>query len=230
MQAIILAAGKGTRMKELTKNTPKCLLKIGKKTIIKYVLESIPQEIDEILVIINDKTGNKIKKELENEFLNKKIKYIESKKYNGTAGAIWEAKTYIKDKFLVLNGDDIIPRSQIKSFIKDDLAFGISKHIAPNSKYLEIMTNGGYVKDLKKISEGKINKPINIATGTYKLDKRIFKYKPVAIKNGKEFGLPQTIIKMAQKHKIKAHYIKNWISINTPEELKKANLILSSNK
>ena len=230
MQAIILAAGQGSRMKELIQNTPKCLLKVNKKPIIYYVLESIPREIEEIIILKNNQTGGKIRKEIENKFPNKNIKYIESKKYNGTAGALWEAKPYIKNEFIVLNGDDIIPKSEIKSLIKNNLAFSVSKTVAPNDKYLEIITKNDYIKEMRRINKNKIDEPINIATGTYKLDKRIFKYKPVTIKDGKELGLPQTIIKMAQKHKIKAHYIKNWISINTKEELDKANLILNSNK
>ena len=39
MKSIILAAGKGTRLKELTKSTPKCLVKIQGKSIIEYQLE-----------------------------------------------------------------------------------------------------------------------------------------------------------------------------------------------
>lgn len=39
MKAIILAAGSGTRLKELTKNTPKCLVKINSKPLIEYQLE-----------------------------------------------------------------------------------------------------------------------------------------------------------------------------------------------
>ena len=40
MNLIILASGKGSRLKKLTKNNPKCLLKIKGKTIIQRILEN----------------------------------------------------------------------------------------------------------------------------------------------------------------------------------------------
>ena len=52
MKSIILAAGKGTRLKELTKSKPKCLVKIQGKSIIEYQLEIFDNfKFDEILLV-----------------------------------------------------------------------------------------------------------------------------------------------------------------------------------
>ena len=41
MRGIIIAAGMGTRMGKLTKNKPKCLLKVGEKTILESTIEGL---------------------------------------------------------------------------------------------------------------------------------------------------------------------------------------------
>jgi glucose-1-phosphate thymidylyltransferase len=56
MKAIILAAGYGTRLYPLTKNTPKALLPVRNKPVIEYILERLAKiEINQILIITNDR-------------------------------------------------------------------------------------------------------------------------------------------------------------------------------
>lgn len=45
MQLIILASGKGSRLKEKTSNKPKCLVKVNGKSIIDYMSELIKKKI-----------------------------------------------------------------------------------------------------------------------------------------------------------------------------------------
>ena len=45
MQAVILAAGRGTRMKELTKDTPKPMLTVGGKNLLELKLAILPEEV-----------------------------------------------------------------------------------------------------------------------------------------------------------------------------------------
>jgi NDP-sugar pyrophosphorylase family protein len=52
MKAIILAAGKGTRLRPITNTVPKPLVKIYGKSIIEYNLESIYKHVTEIIIIV----------------------------------------------------------------------------------------------------------------------------------------------------------------------------------
>jgi len=52
MQCVIICAGKGTRMRPLTEHTPKPLLEVCGKPILQHVVEALPEEIDELVLVV----------------------------------------------------------------------------------------------------------------------------------------------------------------------------------
>ena len=106
MQAIILAAGKGTRLGKLSQNIPKPLIKVGPKKLIEHSLSNLPQEVDEVIIVVGY-MKNKIIAHLGNDFENRKITYIEQKELLGTGHAVNLCQRLIKDQFIVMMGDDI---------------------------------------------------------------------------------------------------------------------------
>ena len=73
---IIAAAGQGTRLKPLTNETPKSLLKVGNKSILEWQLTSIPKEYISELIIIVGFQSHQIKNEIEKLNLSYKVKFI----------------------------------------------------------------------------------------------------------------------------------------------------------
>jgi NDP-sugar pyrophosphorylase family protein len=61
--------------------------------------------------------------------------------------------------------------------------------------------------------------------GMYVMTKKIFDYDLVPIGTG-EFGLPQTLAKMSDKHKIKVEKATMWHPVGTPEDLLEAEKII----
>jgi len=106
MQAVILAAGEGIRLRPLTLDKPKPLVKIDGKTLLEHNLDQLIGLIDEVILIIGYK-GDMIKEYIGSEYQSMKIKYIEQKEQLGTGHALMQAKKLIKGKFLVLMSDDL---------------------------------------------------------------------------------------------------------------------------
>jgi NDP-sugar pyrophosphorylase family protein len=109
MKAIILAAGKGSRMRHLTRATPKPLLMVGKKTILGHLIDSMPKAVNELIIVIGYQ-GEKIKKSIGTTYKGRKVHYVVQKKLDGTAHAILLARPFFGDKddrFHIANRDQV---------------------------------------------------------------------------------------------------------------------------
>src|SRR3989344_5163461 len=225
MNAVILAAGRGTRLGKLTKKNPKALSKVSGKPIIEYILSSLPDKIKTVHIIIGHE-GNKIKAHLGNKYGEININYIWQKKLEGTGAILKLIKPLVEDKVLILNGDDIYSKKELERLIKHSHAIGLAKEIPQHDKYLSIKTDkeknlaGASYPTKKEMKRGAF-----LATGAYVLTPEIFKHKPVKLLNG-EYGLPQTVLKMAKKVKTKGILMKKWIQINLPRDIEKAEQFL----
>lgn len=103
---LIMAGGLGTRLKPLTDEMPKPMLKVGNKPIIQTIIEQFKEYgFTNILISVNYKADI-----IENYFRDGKdfgvsIKYIKETKRLGTAGGIKLAEKYLNKPFFVINGD-----------------------------------------------------------------------------------------------------------------------------
>lgn len=218
MQAIILAAGRGTRMGELTKETPKPMLKINNKPILEYKLNALPEEITEVIFIIGY-LGEAIKNYFGDFYGGRKIHYVEQKNLDGSGAAVHLAKDILKDKFLVMMGDDLYHKDDLKNIIKHDLAV-LAREVEDPTHFgiIETNENGNLINIIEKPKESE-NKLANI--GVYMLNDKFFDYDFGYTDSG-ETNLPLTIAKMSDNHIIKIEKANDWFAIGYPEDLEKA--------
>ncbi|MGB0580346.1 MAG: nucleotidyltransferase family protein [Limisphaerales bacterium] len=113
MKAVILAAGKGTRMRELTAETPKPMLKVQDKPILQHIVEGLVSAgISEICVIVGWK-----KEVIQDHFgdgsaFGAKIAYVEQEVQDGTGKAPELAKDFVGDDSLLLTYGDILVKGE----------------------------------------------------------------------------------------------------------------------
>ncbi len=219
MQAIILAAGKGTRMGKLCENTPKPMLKVAGKNLIEHKIDALPREVDEIILVIGY-FGDQIKSFFGDSYKGRKIKYVEMAldKLNGTASALFSAKDILKGKFISMMGDDLYSTDDIKNALQYEnaiLAIKIREKTAGGKITLDKNGNLSAIVDDR---EGKLEGGL-IDTGLYVLSEEIFKYQPVQLPNSKEFGLPQTILAMSKTAAVKIVEATFWLKITEPSDL-----------
>ena len=101
MQAVILAAGKGLRLRPFTEHHPKPLIPVAGKALIEYTLESLPDSISEIIIVVGY-LANQIKDHLGDEWHGKPIKYVVQETLQGTGDALLQAKPLVEQNFLVV--------------------------------------------------------------------------------------------------------------------------------
>ncbi|PIR73402.1 MAG: glucose-1-phosphate thymidylyltransferase (strD) [Candidatus Moranbacteria bacterium CG10_big_fil_rev_8_21_14_0_10_35_21] len=218
MQAVILAAGKGTRMRPLTYEIPKPMLMVNGKPILEYTISFLPESVDEVIIVIGY-LGEQIKEYFGSNFLGKKITYVFQEKLNGTGGCIQLCRSILKNNFLVLMGDDLYHKKDIEKLAQEKLAvlayrvedptrFGIFK-IDANNQLMEIIEKPKFSKS-------------NLANiGAYAINQDFFNYPLVPISET-EYGLPQTLTSMNKDFKIKVIPAKMWQPVGYPEDIEKA--------
>lgn len=219
MQAVIPAAGEGVRMRPLTLTTPKPLLKVAGKPILQHILEVLPDEIDEIIVVVGY-LGQQIIDRFGDSFNGKKITYVWQREKTGTARALQLCKPYLKKgKFIFLNADDIINRETLERALKHDLCI-VTTWRDDWQKWgiLEINENG-IVQNFVEKPETFISNIAN--TNIMVLNDHVFDFEPNAHSSG-EFYLTTMVQKLAQKYPIHTEEASLWIPIGTPEALQKA--------
>lgn len=218
MQVVILAAGKGTRMGELTKDVPKPLLKIGQYNLIEQKIKSLPDQVDEVILVIGY-LGDVIKEYFGDSHMGKKISYVWQPEKQGTGHALFAAQDLIAGKFLVMMGDDLYDSSDIVDCLTDEWSMLVAKRSGEYSGGLIIADIEG---NLQEIKEGKHQgENLRICTGLFVLQPSIFEYPLVKLEGKEEWGMPQTIAQATDKG-IKIREARNWWQINSPEELERA--------
>lgn len=105
---VIMAGGKGTRLKPYTDILPKPLIPIGEKTITEYIVENFAKYgCNDVTMIVNYKKDF-IKAYFNDSEVGKKIKFIEEQKYMGTGGGLKLLKECMTGTFFMSNCDILV--------------------------------------------------------------------------------------------------------------------------
>ncbi len=215
MKAIILAGGRGKRLRPITDYIPKPLVPIKNIPIIEWQLKYLKKfGVDEVIIC----TGYKqemVENYLDAKKIGIKIKYSIEKTPLGTGGAIKKAGKMIKEKsFFVINGDTIT-NIDLKKLSKKQNSIA-SIELQTKFGILEI-TNDKIInfKEKKEVSDVWMN------AGIYHLEKNILKDLP------DKGDIEKTVFPdYAKKGKLNIVKFKNvkWYSIDSFKDMEECSL------
>lgn len=105
IDAVLMAGGKGERLRPLTEKTPKPLIKVGDKCIIDYNIDNlILYGLKHISVTVNY-LGEQLEEHFQYERDGIKVNTVREPKYLGTIGSVKFVETFYNDTILVMNSD-----------------------------------------------------------------------------------------------------------------------------
>lgn len=122
MQAIILAAGMGKRLKELTRNNTKCMVEVNGVTLIDRVLHQLDALSLNRIVVVVGYEGHKLQEYISTLTVNTPIEYVENPIYDKTNNiySLWLAREELaKDDTLLLESDLIFEDSVLRALVDD---------------------------------------------------------------------------------------------------------------
>lgn len=122
MQAIILAAGMGKRLKELTQNRTKCMVEVNGVTLIDRMLHQIEQHKLSRIVIVVGYEGEKLIEYIDTLDIKTPITYINNPIYDKTNNiySLALAKDYLCEDDTLLFESDIIVENSVLDMLLDD--------------------------------------------------------------------------------------------------------------
>lgn len=127
MQALILAAGYGKRLRPLTDRTHKSLVEVNGVPLLINALNCLSERsIDEVLLVVGDKKELVISV-IGHQYKGMKITYIENPVYKKTNNvySLWLAKNYIHDDLIMLECDLFYNRTLIDAILQGDAGCNI---------------------------------------------------------------------------------------------------------
>jgi len=222
MKAVILAGGKGTRLRPYTTSFPKPLVPVGDKPILEILVDQLASNgITDIIMTV----GHLV--ELIRAYFDDgskfgvNIKYSLEEKPLGTIGPLTLIKNELEETFLLINGDTLSDVNYNK-VVENHKKSGSIATITLTKR--NIIVNFGVVELDRKLDvidyHEKPTIDYYVSTGINIFEPDIFHY----IEENKQFDLPDLIKKLIKKGEQVNSYIHDgyWLDIGRPEDYEKA--------
>lgn len=220
IDAVLMAGGKGERLRPLTEKTPKPLLLVGDKCIIDHNVDRlINYGIDHINVTVNY-LGEQLEEHYKQPHNGVKVKTFREPKFLGTIGSVKFVDTFYNDTILVMNSDlftNIDYEDFYLHFISHDADMSIAAvpyNVSIPYGILEL--DGRIVKGVAE--KPKYNYYAN--AGIYLIKKKALEEIP----DNEFFNATDLIDKLISMNRMVIRYPLNgtWFDIGTPTEYQKA--------
>jgi glucose-1-phosphate thymidylyltransferase len=227
MKGVILAGGRGTRLRPMTNVVNKHLLPVYDEPLIYYPIKTLLNAgIEDILIISDPEYIGRYIELLEDDFEDVNFSYRVQNEPNGIAHAVSIAEGFVDDNFAVMLGDNIILgdlSGQIREFDKNDSKAKVFlKEVDQPARYGIAEVEDGKVVDMEeKPDDPSSNKAV---IGLYLYDKDVFsKIDEIEPSDRGEYEITDVNNIYVEEGKMKSGIVENkWFDAGTPEGLFRA--------
>lgn len=222
MQAVILAAGRGTRMGKLTEDLPKPMVPILGKPLLEWKLAMLPLAIDEVILVVGY-LEHRIQDYFGKNWEGRTVRYVYQETLNGTGGALALTKEFVGDRFLVTMGDDLYHPRDLEDLLSEEFAILAIKTDEAEQFGIIETTEEGCLLSVRERPHGK--KTALVSTNGFMLRRTFFDYPLVSVTET-EFGLPQTLAGMGKDIPVRVVQARAWQPVGKAEDILSAEAFL----
>ena len=174
MDAVILAAGRGRRLRPLTDTRPKALLPLGEQTVLDRLCTQVAPHVGRIVIITNH-LGGQIEDHVGGAVGDTPVLFVEQPARRGTADALAQVAEVVTDPFILLNGDMVVEPAFVESLVEGSGWSLCAMEVDDPERY------GVVDVDQKGNLAGIIEKPADppsalVNLGGYRFDTTVFSY------------------------------------------------------
>jgi glucose-1-phosphate thymidylyltransferase len=234
MKAVILAAGKGTRLRPLTEEKPKALVEVDGKPILTRCLEDLNALGAEEFVVVVGYLKQRIIDRYGNEFRGTPITYTHQREQLGLADALLTAEPHVDDDFMVMLGDNVFDANleavvQRQREDRADAAFLVEEVPEEEASRYGVCATNKY-GEIVDVVEKPDDPPSNIViTGFYTFSPAIFHACHLVRPSDRgEYELSDAVdLLMQSGYTIDAIPLEGWrVDVGYPEDRKRAEQLL----
>ena len=230
MQAVVLAAGKGTRLRPLTDDKPKVLVEVNRKPLVEDVFDNLIEcGATEFVVVVGYKKEQIIDR-YGDAYEGVPITYAHQREQLGLAHAILQAEPHVDDDFMLMLGDNIF-RGNLEDVVnrqreeRADAAFLVEEVPYENASRYGVLDTNEY-GEIVEVVEKPDEPPSNLVmTGFYTFTPAIFHACHLVQPSDRgEYELPDAIDLLIQSGRtIDALRLEGWrIDVGYPEDREEA--------
>ena len=220
MYGVVLAAGRGTRMRPLTDRRPKPLLPVGDRPLLARVLDAAAAVVD-AFVVVTGYRGADIREAIGDSYRGRPVHFVEQADPQGTAHAVGQAAPVVDERFVVLNGDVLVDPSLPRALADAGGTAVAATEVADPRSYGVVSTAPDGT--LAGIVEKPADPPTSLANvGCYAFEPDVFEYidrTPVSDRG--EYEITTTLARLLDDGRpiAVASYDGTWLDVGRPWEL-----------
>jgi len=218
MQCVILAAGKGSRLRPLTDEKPKPLVEVCGRPLLDHIVSAMPSAIKELIIVTGYK-GEMIREYCGEEFHGRPVTYVEQTEINGPAKALWLCEEHIKGRFLFMFADDIHGTDDLARAVSFSRSIMATTSDNPERFGVLVRNPDGTIAEVVEKPEAPSSNLV--ATGPMVLDRNIFDFPPESPIND-EYFMPEIIMRYKEQYPIAVVEEDLWLAIGYPEDIEAA--------
>ncbi|WP_158059697.1 bifunctional sugar-1-phosphate nucleotidylyltransferase/acetyltransferase [Halorussus halophilus] len=220
MQAVILAAGQGTRIRPLSASLPKPMLPVADRPLVAHTATAAADAGADELILVVGYEADAVRDYFGAEFAGVPVSYAVQKEQSGTADAVRAAQEHIDGSFAVLNGDNLYEPEAVAELFADGPAIGAVRVENP-SNYGVLSTAAGTVTD---IVEKPADPPTNLANaGAYAFPAEAREWLDVGKSERGEYEITDVLARVVDEYDVSFAEMDKWLDVGRPWELLEAN-------
>jgi L-glutamine-phosphate cytidylyltransferase len=221
VQALILAAGRGSRLAE---STPKCLVRVGGRPLLQHQLDAARAAgADRITVV----TGHG--HELVRAAVGDRADIVRNVRYAETNSlySFWLARLRVRGDVLVLNCDVLFPRRVLRELLRRGSAVAFDSRSGDSAEHMKVSVDNGRLVEMSKGLEEDETDGENLGLLHLRgeVAQAAFEAADALLRSGRERDwLGSAINVVARRHRIACVDVAGspWVEIDFPEDLEEA--------
>ena len=220
MQAVVLTAGEGTRMRPLTANTPKPMLQVADRPLVAHTAETAIQAGADELIFVVGYEAAEVKSYFGDSYRGVPVEFAVQEEQLGTADAVDAAREYLDGPFAVLNGDNLYDQASITALF--DAAPSLTAYrVADPRNYGVLSTEDGRVTDIIEKPEDPQTDLANAGAYVFPAEARDWLDVPLSERGERE--ITDVVARVIEEYDVTPVEVERWLDVGRPWELLEAN-------